>query len=133
MGLLFHTFETQEERRNYGGSAFIEIQFCDMPVQTPIKKLVSARNISHWKNDSLYVYADDTDTFFRAYQHIFDCGIYNNRKTGTADLLGANYYAPILTDAILEKLNREMPEDYEVLAAWLIRSKAHNGFYILGI
>ena len=106
MGLLFHTFETREERRNYGGSAFIEIQFCDMPVQTPIKKLVSARNISHWKNDSLYVYADDTDTFFRAYQHIFDCGIYNNRKTGTVDLHGANYYAPNLAEAILEKLNR---------------------------
>ena len=31
--MLFHTFKSQEERRKFGGSAFIEIQFCNMPFQ----------------------------------------------------------------------------------------------------
>ncbi len=54
-------------------------------------------------------------------------------KTGTVDLFGINYYTPIMTEAVIEKLDKEKPEDYEVLAAWLFRAKAHNGFYILGI
>mgnify|MGYP004664750725 FL=1 len=131
--LLFHVFEAREERRNYGGSAFIEIQFCDMPRKTSVKKTLNFRHIQHWKTDSLYIYADDIDTFFREYGSIFDCGIYNNMKTGTVDLFGINYYTPIMTEAVIEKLDKEKPEDYEVLAAWLFRAKAHNGFYILGI
>lgn len=131
--LLFHVFEAREERRNYGGSAFIEIQFCDMPRKTSVKKTLNFRHIQHWKTDSLYIYADDIDTFFREYGSIFDCGIYNNMKTGTVDLFGINYYTPIMTEAVIEKLDKEKPEDYEVLSAWLIRAKAHNGFYILGI
>ena len=32
--MLFHTFSSQEERRKYGGSAFIEIQYCKLPIRT---------------------------------------------------------------------------------------------------
>ena len=130
---MFHSFRTQEERRDYGGSAFIEIQFCDMPLKTTAKTLAAGRHIQHWRNDSLYIHADDVDTFCQEYSHIFDCGIYSSMKTGVFDLYGINYYAPALIDPILEKLGKEKPKDHEVLTAWLSHAKAHNGFYILGI
>lgn len=38
---MFHSFKTQEERRACGGSAFIEIQFCDIPLKTPAKNLAA--------------------------------------------------------------------------------------------
>ena len=79
--LLFHVFEAREERRNYGGSAFIEIQFCDMPRKTSVKKTLNFRHIQHWKTDSLYIYADNINTFFRKYGSIYYCDIYNNMKT----------------------------------------------------
>lgn len=131
--MLFHTFKTQEERRQYGGSAFIELQFCDLPAGTATEDLLAIDHIQSWKNDSLYVYIDDSETFCRAYSCIFDCGTYHNGKTGVVDDCGINYYAPNLTGPLLEKLDKEKPEDYEVLAAWLTRSKARNGFYILGL
>lgn len=71
--------------------------------------------------------------FFQEYSGIFDCGTYNNMKTGIVDLYGINYYAPSLTDSMIERLKKEKPTDYEVLVEWLGKSKAYNGFYILGI
>jgi len=130
--VLFHTFDTQEERRNYGGSAFIEIQFCNMPPQTATKELVAVRSIRNWKNDSLYVHIDDDNTFYQEYGRIFDRGTYNNLKTGPVDIYGINYYAPFLIASIIERLDHEKPVDYEVLIEWLIKAKSHNGFYILG-
>ena len=78
-------------------------------------------------------YHRDIDAFYQEYSRIFDCGTYNNMKTGVFDLYGINYYAPALIDPISEKLNKEKPEEYEALAAWLSQAKAHNGFYIFGI
>ena len=130
--MLFHTFDTQEERENYGGSAFIEIQFCTMPTQATAKELVAVGNIQDWKKDSLYVYIDDSNTFYREYSHIFDCGTYNNLKTGPVDIHGINYYAPSLIESMIERLDKERPVDYEVLIEWLIKSKSYHGFYILG-
>ena len=130
--MLFHTFDSQEERSIYGGSAFIEIQYCNMPLQTTIKELVAVGNIQHWKNDSLYVHMDDDHIFYQAYGHVFDCGTYNNLKRGIVDLYGINYYAPTLIESIVEKLNTAKPEDYEILVAWLAKAKSCNGFYILG-
>lgn len=129
--MLFHIFKSQEERRTFGGSAFIEIQFCKLPVGTTIKKLVAVDSINDWQNDSLYI--NDDNTFFQEYSNIFNCGIYNNLKSGTVDIYGINYYAPSLTDSIIEKLHKDTPTDYEVLIEWLIKSKEYNGFYILGI
>lgn len=130
--MLFHTFATQEERRNYGGSAFIEIQFCNMPTCATTKELVAVGSIQNWKNDSLYVYIDDDNAFYQEYSGIFDCGTYNNLKTGPVDIYGINYYAPSLIESIIERLDRERPVDYGVLIEWLIKSKSYNGFYILG-
>ena len=127
--MLFHSFESQEERRNYGGSYFIEIQFCDMPFQSEINDF----NFQNWRNDSLYVYGDDDNVFYNEYKHYFDCGIYANLKTGIVDLHGINYYSPDLIEPIIEKIVKGMPKDYEIIAEWLNKAKLHNGFYILGL
>lgn len=129
--MIFHIFNSQEERRAFGGSAFIELQFCKLSPDTKVKKIVN--NIKYWQNDSLYVYLDDIDTFDQEYGHILSSGIYNNMKSGMVDIYGINYYKPALIDSIIERLNKEKPTDYEVLVSWLIESKSYNGFYVLGI
>ena len=129
--MLFYTFNSQEERRRFGGSDFIEIQFCRLPDGTALNKAVEIDSIKPWQNDSLYI-ADDVG-FFHEYSSIFDCGVYNNLKSGTVDLCGINYYIPSLTDNIIEKICKNEPDDYEILVEWLIKSKAYNGFYILGL
>ena len=78
--MLFHIFDSQEERRNFGGSGFIEIQFCKLPSGTTTKKLVAVNSINHWQNDSLYI--DDENAFYQEYSQFFNCGIYNNLKSG---------------------------------------------------
>ena len=128
---MFHIFDSQEERRNVGGSAFIEIQFCGLPAGTAVKKIVAVSSIEHWKNDSLYV--DDENGFYKEYSMILGCGTYNNMKSGTVDIYGINYYSPCVIDHITERLLKEKPADYEVFAAWLDKAKSYNGFYILGI
>lgn len=86
--MLFYTFNSQEERSNYGGSMFIEIQFCKLPVGTPIKRVVAVGSINYWQNDSLYI--DDENAFFLEYSNIFNCGTYDNLKCGTVDIYGIN-------------------------------------------
>ena len=127
--MLFYSFESQEQRRAAGGSAFIEIQYCRHPAGTPIGELVDC--VTHWQNDSLYV--ADADAFYREYGGIFTGGVYGNRKRGTVDLWGINYYEPTRTRAILERLYEHTPDDFVPLAAWLIRAKEYNGFYVLGM
>lgn len=131
--MLFHAFNSQEERRNFGGSAFIELQFCKMPPETKIKKIVASNSINNWQNDSLFIYMDDQNTFWQKYSNIFDCGIYNNLNSGIVDIYGINYYAPALIDSIIKKLQESQPLEYNVLIDWLIKAKSYNGFYILGI
>lgn len=127
--MLFHIFNSQRERREYGGSCFIELQFCSLPKGTPIETLVNSD--VHWQDDSLYV--DDENKFYKEYSSIFDCGVYNNLSSGTVDVYGLNYYSPEKTDIIIDKLGREKPCDYQMLLDWLEKSKEYNGFYILGI
>ena len=127
--MLFHIFNSQRERREYGGSCFIELQFCSLPKGTPIETLVNSD--VHWQDDSLYV--DDENKFYKEYSSIFDCGVYNNLSSGTVDVYGLNYYSPEKTDIIIDKLGREKPYDYQMLLDWLEKSKEYNGFYILGI
>lgn len=129
--MLFLCFNSQKERRKYGGSKFIELQFCKLPVETEIKDIVAVDNINHWQNDSLYIC--DENVFYREYSRIFNCGIYNNLKSGVIDIYGINYYAPSLLDSVIEKLRKEKPLDYEYLINWLNIAKKYNGFYILGI
>lgn len=128
--MLFHKFSSQEERRNFGGSAFIEMQFCKMPYGAKIKNIVAVASIKHWQNDSLYI--NDVNTFFNEYSYIFNCGIYNNLKTGTVDIHGINYYALSLTEPIIDTVLKYKPKDYEILIEWLEIAKSYNGFYTLG-
>ncbi len=129
--MLFHTFNSQEERRNFGGSAFIEMQFCKLPPGTEIGKTVCVDSIVNWQDDSLYI--KDENLFYKEYSQIFNCGIYNNLKRSMVDVYGINYYSPDLTDSIIEKICEIKPVDYERLIEWLNKAKKYNGFYILGI
>jgi len=131
--VLFYVFNSQEERRKFGGSAFIEILFCKMPFDSKIKKVISFKNIKCWQDDSLYIYADDIDTFFSEYSSIFACGTYNNLERGMVDMFGVNYYKSELIDNIAAMILEKQPADYEILIEWLYKAKNYNGFYILGI
>lgn len=129
---MFYSFSSQIERRKFGGSDFLEIQFCKMLSQTTIEIITAVESITHWLNDSLYIYGDDINTFLQEYGCVFDYGIYNNLETGMVDPFGINYYGPDLIDSIRTKLLEMRPTDYEKLAEWLNRAKKYNGFYILG-
>jgi len=104
-----------------------------MPAGTAVKDLVSVCSVDHWQNDSLYVHMNDGNVFYEEYSGIFDRGTYNNMKSGPMDLCGIHYYAPSLTDCLIEKLSQNCPTDYEILVEWLEKSKPYNGFYILGL
>ena len=129
--MLFYIFRNQTESREFGGSAFIEIQYCKLADKTSTKAIMDVRNIRHWQDDSLYIL--DETCFYQEYGHIFDCVTYHNLKTGPVDLYGINYYPASLLDAIIERIRDAKPTDYAVLIDWLERAKTYNGFYILGI
>lgn len=73
------------------------------------------------------------DEFLDIYGDIFDCGTYNNLKTGIVDCFGINYYKPELIPSIIERLYEDKPKDYLKLIDWLNQAKQYNGFYILGV
>ena len=129
--MLFLVFNSQEERRKYGGSAFVEMQFCRLPCNTKLSDIVSIDSINHWMNDSLYI--PDENEFYTKYSKIFDCGTYNNLENGIMDLYDINYYAPSQIESLINRVRELKPIDYLVLIDWLERAKQYNGFYILGI
>ena len=131
--MRFYAFNSQTERRESGGSAFVEIQFCKLPSNSNIKTIVSESKINNWQDDSLYIYIDDMEEFYEEYADIFFGGTHQNLQTGAVDLYGINYYPPILLDRICECICTEKLTDYEVLLKWLDSAKEYNGFYILGI
>ena len=131
--VLFHSFNNQDERRAFGGSDFLELQFCKLKKGTSIKSIVSNRNIVDWCNDSLYVSGDDTDVFYKQYKDVFKKGIYNNLKSGDIDFFGINYYSPELVEEMIKTIEANKPEDYAVILAWLNKAKEFNGVYILGV
>lgn len=122
--MMFRSFASQKERKNAGGSAFLELQYCTLPRGTSLKKIVSAKEAEHWKNDSLYVRADDLELFSREYGNLFD---------GNLSLFGIGYYSPLRTENLIEKIATTKPTDYEILLTWLVKAKEQNGFYILGL
>ena len=131
--MLFHSFSSQKERREYGGSDFIEFQCCKLKRGTSIKKIISAAHIEHWKTNSLYLSGDNMDDFLFLYSDIFNKGIYNNGKSGSVDLFGINYYPPELEKAIVKRLRERNSEDDRILTDWLMTADEHNGLYILGV
>lgn len=130
---MFLTFNTNDERFEYGGSSFIEIQFCKMPLNSKIESIVSVDNIKHWRPDSIYIRADDDRDFYKQYRNIFNSGFYNNMEKGIMYLYGINYYTAESIDDIILKINETKPDDYTILLKWLEEAKKYNGFYILGL
>lgn len=130
---IFYKFNSQDERRNFGGSAFIEIQYCELKPSFKINKIVSVNKIKHWNNKSLYISIDDIDEFLILYNEIFENGVYNNLKEGPIDKYGINYYSNEKVETIKNKLKIIKPKDFEILLKWLECDKNYNGIYILGI
>ena len=131
--MLFHSFNNQDERRAFGGSDFLELQFCKIKKGTNIKSIVSTRNIIDWCNDSLYVYGDDTDVFYKNYKDVFKNAVYNNLKSGDIDFFGINYYSADQVNEMIKIIEENKPEEYTVLLSWLNKAKEFNGVYILGV
>lgn len=131
--MLFHSFNNQDERRAFGGSDFLELQFCKLKKGTNIKSIVSTKNIIDWCNDSLYVYGDDTEVFYKYYKDVFKNGVYNNLKSGDIDFFGINYYSTDQVNEMIRIIEEKKPEEYTVLLLWLNKAKEFNGVYILGV
>lgn len=129
--MIFHTFANQDERREYNGSAYMEIQPCLLPKGTEIEKIVAVDSIKHWKDDSLYI--SDENEFYKHYSSVFTGGIYNNLQSGVVDIYGINYYPPEQLERIIDDIINTKPLNYEPLLKWLEQNKNHNGIYILGI
>lgn len=130
---MFHSFKNKDERRQFGGSAFIEIQYCKLKSKTRIKKIVSIRSVDNWQDDSLYIHVADIEDFYSNYKDIFIDGTYNNLKKGEIDLYGINYYSPQQLIEIIDRIEKLKPQDYKIILKWLKQGFNYNGFYILGI
>ncbi|WP_310603788.1 hypothetical protein [Anaerosporobacter sp.] len=130
---VFHRFNNQEERRAYGGSAFLELQYCKMKPDTSIKKIVAVGSVSHWQNDSIYVHMENMEDFYSNYSDIFVDGLYNNMKRGQIDVNGINYYSKMQIFSIVTDLELKKPKEYVLLLEWLKNVVQYNGVYILGI
>lgn len=130
---MFHTFSNIEERNTFGGTAFIEIQYCRLNADTKLKKKVAVKSIQHWMDDSLYIYVDDIDSFISNYGRIFNTGTYNNMQTGFVDVFGINYYTVDDVMSMVEMIIKEKPVDYQKLENWLNNATHYNGVYLLGI
>ncbi len=128
--MLLLKFKNDEERRNYGGSYFIEIQYCRLPRGTSDTELTSV-DIPFWDYTSLYVH--EISEFYEQYADILDKGLYNNLSEGDLDLYGINYYNPEKTKIIAEKIRQCKPTDYEIFLEWLENDMNKNGFYVLGV
>lgn len=132
--LLFLTFNSQEERRQFGGSCFIEIQYCRLPPCTEIKEIVSVNAVQHWKNDSLYIHGDNMGVFYSSYGTIITGGIYNNNmERGPVDLYGINFYSQEQASQIISRIEAETPPEHQTLLDWLKAGERYVGFYILGL
>ena len=131
--MLFHVFHSQSDRRSFGGSDFIEIQYCQLAQGSTIDEIVSCDSIVHWKEDSLYISGDDMDVFFQHYGNILTDGIYNNQSCGPMDLYGINFYSHEQAVSIQEKLKTETPLNYQVFYEWLQGIDQYIGFYVLGL
>lgn len=131
--MLFHTFGSREERRDFGGSDFIELQYCRLPPRTEITEIVSVNAIGHWKSDSLYVYGDDWERFCSSYGTIMTGGVYHNLERGPIDWCGINFYAQEQAARIIARIEAERPPEYHTLLNWLKAGEQYVGFYVLGV
>ena len=133
--MLFHSFVSQDERREFGGGDFLEFAFCKSDRNTPIEALVSNDAVAplYWSNSSLYLCGDDWNEFCDAYGEIVANGTYANLETGYLDCCGINYFSPEQVQVIIDRLREEKPKDYQPLLNWLEQDTQYNGFYVLGL
>ena len=131
--MLFHSFQSQAERREFGGSDFIEIQYCRLPEGTSLREIVSIDAIKHWKDDSLYIFGDDMNLFDQHYGAIITDGVYCNGDRGPMDLCGINFYSRDQATDMLKRLAEEKPPEYQILCRWLQAGEQYLGFYLLGV
>ena len=131
--MLFHRFGSQEERREWGGSDFIELQYCRHEQGATIQQLVSVEAVTPWQEDSLYISGDDMDGFFTHYSAIFCDGVYGNGQSGVVDLCGINYYSPEQSARMIQQVQELRPLEYPILLDWLKDVTQYNGFYVLGL
>ncbi len=129
---MFLKFKSNDEQRSYGGSDFLEFQYCTLPKSYSEKRIVNA-DIVFWKESSLYVFGNDFDVFYRDYDEVIGKGLYCNLQEGVLDYYGINYYNREKTVKIIERLKEYQPKDCEILLEWLSAGSDGNGFYILGI
>ncbi len=130
---MFLKFNIQDERSAYGGTCFIEIQYCRMPAGTAGEKLVDISSIKNWEDSSLYIHEEKMGEFYSEYRDILRDGLHSNLNEGPPDVWGINYYSAKKTALVIERLSEIKPEGYEILEEWLRNSKNKNGFYILGV
>ena len=126
-------FYTYEEILNIKTSSFLELQYCKSKKGSSIIKIVSVNRIEHKKIDSLYVLFTDITSFQKYYEQVFNCGIYNNLKSGYLDIFGINYYKKALINNLITEIEKNKLPDYETICDWLKKSLEYNGVYILGI
>ena len=133
--MLFHTFTSQAERREFGDGDFLEFVFCKLSRNTPVEEIVSNEKVAslHWKNSSLYLCGDDRNKFCDSYGEIITDGTYANLKKGYLDWCGINWFSPKQASCIMNKIREEKPMDFEPLLSWLERETEFNGFYVLGL
>lgn len=130
---LFYTFKNLEERHEFGGTTFIELQCCRLNKDVKLNDIVSLKKIKYGFDDSLFVFVDDIDDFYESYGKIFNNGAYNKNSVGPMDIYGINYYDSVKVKNYIEYIDKEKPKDYQVLLDWLDKALELNGFYILGI
>ena len=130
---MFYTFENKNKAIESSGCPLVELKYCKLKPNTPIRKIVSLRVIKFNAEDSLYFTVNDMNEFFDDFENIFNNGIFNNRKQGVVDLFGINYYPPQQLNEIIDKIEKQKPVDYEILLKWLKQGVNYNGFYILGV
>jgi hypothetical protein len=112
-------------------SDYLEFQICEMDMDTDINEIISAKNITHWKESSLYVSVNDWDNFINKYGEYFYGAIQGNGAQGEIDVYGVNYFTLDRTIKILNDISSNQPKDF--LIEFLKKAKLKNGFYVLGI
>ena len=123
---MIYKFNNQEERKNFGGSAYCKTN------ANKVKKVI--KNCSNWNDDSLYISNKDIDVFLETYSDIFGkCICQDLKEYDRFDTFGINYYSKDRIDSIKEKLLKIKPKNYELMLDWLNECDKYNGFYILGI
>lgn len=126
---MFLRFHSQDERKEYGDTCFIEIQSCSLPTKSSIKQIMG--KIEFWRDDSLYVYGDSP--FYQTYKNVFGYGIHHDMSEGYFDYYGITYYRADQIDEIKARALDLKPDGYVLLLDWLEEISFQNGFYILGM